>query len=953
VGRLDFAVLGPLEVRCGGQPLPVHGSRERAVLAVLLLESGSVVPVGRLVGAVWDDDPPGGAEKAVRNCVSSLRRRFAEAGAPAGLIETVSAGYRLRLGNCDLDLHEFDRLVASGRGLAAAGEIGRAVAGLRAALALWRGPALAGVGGALIGAAAARLDERRMTAVEECIDLELALGRHRDVAAELRGYAAEWPLRERLAGQLMLALYRSGRQAEALDAFHRLAERLADDLGLGPSNEIARLHEAILRQDSALDLARTARNVEASDPDDPEKSRAGHQRRVPATQPVPAQLPLDVPGFTGRVAELARLRDLLAGSSARPDREMVVISAIGGTAGVGKTALAVHFAHQVADRFPDGQLYANLRGFDLSESPVSPSEALNGFLAAVGATPEAIPGDLDARAGLYRTLLRRKRVLVVLDNARDAGQVRPLLPGSPGCLVIVTSRSQLTGLAAAEGASLLTLDVLAEDEARDLLARRLGADRLDSEPDAARELTALCARLPLALSIVAARAASRPELNLSRLAAELRDTHQRLDALDTGDPATDVRAVFSWSYQQLTAPAARLFRLLGLHPGPDITAAAAASLAAIGEPEASSLLAELSRAHLVIEHARSRFAFHDLLRAYAAEQARDRDNDTDRRAATHRLLDYYLHTAHAASRPASPARRMISLPEPQPGVRPGRFSGNRDALAWFDAEYRVLLAAASLAADRGFDVHAWQLPWSLARFQQRRGYWHERVESQQLALAAAERLGDPLAQARVHHEIAVAYNQIGRDEDIVHAKLARELFERLGDIEGQGLALGEIGRTLERRGRWREALGYAQRYLELCQAAGNRALTANALNAIGWCCAHLGDYRRAQDCCEQALAIFRKSGDLLSMGWTSDTLGYAHYRAGDYAQAAARYRDAIRSLQGVGDRPARAHSLVRLGDVHDAAGDRQAAREAWREALVILEELHLPEADEVRAKFAP
>jgi tetratricopeptide (TPR) repeat protein len=295
---------------------------------------------------------------------------------------------------------------------------------------------------------------------------------------------------------------------------------------------------------------------------------------------------------------------------------------------------------------------------------------------------------------------------------------------------------------------------------------------------------------------------------------------------------------------------------------------------------------------------------------------------------------------------------MIPLPEPQSGVSPEHFAGNQDALAWFDAEYRVLLAATSLAADSGFDVHAWQLPWALARFQQRRGYWHDRVSSQQVALAAALRLGDPAAQARIHHEIALAYNHIGRDEDIVHGKLACELFQRLGDTEGQALALGLIGRTLERQGHWREALGYAQRYLDLCQVAGNQSLTANALNAIGWCCAHLDDYRRARDCCEQALAIFRESGDLLSAGWTSDTLGYTHYRVGDYTQAAARYQEALRILQEIGDRPELARTLVHLGDLHNTTGDRDAARRAWQEALNIFDELRLSDGATVRAKIA-
>jgi transcriptional regulator with XRE-family HTH domain len=425
---------------------------------------------------------------------------------------------------------------------------------------------------------------------------------------------------------------------------------------------------------------------------------------------VPRQLPAAAPGFAGREAELRALADLLGQTDAGPG--MVVISAIAGTAGVGKTALAVHWAHQIADRFPDGQVYLNLRGFGPAGEPVAPADAIRLLLDSLGVAPEQIPAGLDPQAALYRSLLADRRMLIVVDNARDAAQVRPLLPGSQGCLVVVTSRSQLAGLAVADGARLLTLDVLTEAEARQLMEGRLGCGRVAAELAAVRELTRLCARLPLALAIVAARAAARPALTLAGLAAELRGTQGRLDALGTGDTATDVRTVFSWSCQQLSARATGMFRLLGVHPGPDITVPAAASLAGVPPGAARQALAELAQAHLITEHVPGRYACHDLLRAYAAEQAASHVSAVARRAAVHRALDYYLHTAHAAALLLlSSFRDPIALSSPQPRVRPEQLADRQQALEWFQAERQVLLGAISHAAGAGFSTHAWQLPW--------------------------------------------------------------------------------------------------------------------------------------------------------------------------------------------------------------------------------------------------
>jgi len=440
-----------------------------------------------------------------------------------------------------------------------------------------------------------------------------------------------------------------------------------------------------------------------------------------------------VTAFTGRAAELAELDRLLGATAAQVPA--AVISAVSGTAGVGKTALAVHWAHRAAAGFPGGQLYVNLRGYDPGR-PVTAAAALAGFLRALGVPGPGIPPGLDERAARYRSLLSGRRVLVVLDNAATAEQVRPLLPGTPGCAVLVTSRGSLAGLVARDGAARLDLDLLPLDEAVALLGELIG-ERARADPRAAAELARQCARLPLALRVAAELAAARPQVPLADLVAGLAGQQRRLDLLDAGDdPRTAVRAVFSWSCQQLSNQAARMFALLGIHPGPDITTAAAASLAATPETDAGRLLRELARAHLIAEHLPGRYAFHDLLRAYAAEQAHHTGSDTGRREATGRVLDHYLHTAARAALLLNPSKEPVVLAPPRAGAAPEQPADHPQALAWFEAEHQVLLAALALAAESGFDTHAWQLPWAMAPFLQARGHWQEWAATQRTALAA-------------------------------------------------------------------------------------------------------------------------------------------------------------------------------------------------------------------------
>ena len=486
----------------------------------------------------------------------------------------------------------------------------------------------------------------------------------------------------------------------------------------------------------------------------------------------------------------------------------VAVAAIDGPPGVGKTALAVRWAHQAAAEFPDGQLYVNLRGFGSPDEIMPAGTAIRGFLDALGIPAERIPPDPESQAALYRSLLAGKRVLIVADNARDAGQVRPLLPGSPGCMVLVTSRNRLIGLAAAEGARLITLDVLPDGEARELLTRRIGARRARAEPGAVGELARLCGRLPLALAVAAARATARPAMPLAAVAAELAGTASRLGALQTGDPVTDVRTVFSWSCQHLGQEPARLFRLLGVHPGPDITAPAAAALLGIRHDGARAALDALAMANLAAEHVPGRYCLHDLLRAYAAEQAAGHEPAAERRAAIQRVLDYYLHTSHAAALLLNPHRVSVPvLPPPGPGVAPDRLDGHQQALAWFEAEHQVLLGCVSLAAETGSDACAWILPWAMTEFLDRRGHWHEWAATQRTALAAATRLGDTAGQAAARRAIATACVRLTDYRQARgHLAACLRLYRQLGDRTGEALARHSLGRVAEHQGHYADAL---------------------------------------------------------------------------------------------------------------------------------------------------
>jgi tetratricopeptide (TPR) repeat protein len=735
-----------------------------------------------------------------------------------------------------------------------------------------------------------------------------------------------WRLRESARRQLALAHRDAGQAAQALAVVSELVADARDDPAL---------HQL------AEDLRAQVRG--AGPP-------AVEAVPVPAA---PRELPPDVPGFVGRGAELAHLDGLLAEGDDEPTA--AVVATVCGTAGVGKTALAVHWAHRVAAHFGDGQLYVNLRGFDPGGAAVRPAEAVRGFLDALGVPPAAVPASVDAQIGRYRSLLAGRRVLVVLDNARDADQVRPLLPGSPGCLAVVTSRNQLPGLVAMGGARPMTLDLLPPAQARELLERHLGAARVAAEPGAVEDIVAACARLPLALAVAAARAATHPWFPLRVLADELREARDGLDAFDVGDPATDVRAVFSWSYRALGEPAARLFRLLSVHPGEGVSRPAAAGLAGVPVDQVRAPLAELARAHLVAQQTPGRYALHELLHAYAGECSRTVDSDAERRAALRRLLDHYLQSALAADRLLNPHRDPIAVTPSRCAAGSAPPLADREqALAWFAAERAALVGAVRRAAGTGFDTHVWQLTWALAEFLERRGHWREWLDVQQAAIAAAVRLADRPGEAHARRGLALACGRLGRYDDAqVQHRRALALFGDLGNHSGQAHSHRGLAWTFGLQGCNREALWHGQRALDLYRVAGNRVGQARALNSIGWDHAQLGDHQQALAFCRRALALLEETGDRYGQAETWDSLGYAHHHLRHHHQAVACYRRALDLYRETGDRFNEADTLTHLGDTHQAGGAPERARDAWRQALSILTELRHCDADEVRARLDP
>ncbi len=978
----------------------------RLLLAAHALSAGEVMLAADLIDLIWDDRPPASARASLQALVARLRRVLT--GIPECSLERHGDGYRLRVDRGLVDVHQFRSLTRSARQVSESTE---AIALFDQALALWQGPALADVPAtARAEAIRSGLEEEHLAAVQDRFSCLLAAGRDAEAAAEIPIMLALHPLSERLASLLMLAWYRRGRQADALAVFRDLRSRLSGELGIEPGPELQRLHRQILSADSTLAgpgavglgaaerdratglqrgnyvmLTSELAEAEAEDLANADLNPELHQERaVELTQlvapyprrgqiqaghsaphklppdgaglpndtgvaVVPHQLPPAPTSFTGRQRELRLLTGWLDGGSSAG---VPVILVVTGTAGVGKTALALQWAHQLRDRFPDGELYLNLRGFGPSPAPAGQAEAIVTMLESLGVPPGRIPRQLDAQVGLYRSLLAGRRMLIVLDNARDEAQVRPLLPASARCAVLVTSRSQCVGLAAAEGARLVVLGMLTEDEAGQLLAARLGAGRAAAEPESVAELADLCGRLPLALAITAAQAATRPAVPLGSLATGLRDARARFDALDAGDEAADIRSAFSWSYRLLGEPAASMFRRLAAHPGPDISGAAAASLAGAEVTATRAALSELARASLVMEHDAARFAMHDLLRAYAAQLS----DEAERRAAIHRSADHYLSVARDAMRLAYPAEDhrppTLTARLPRLPTSPVPLADREQALAWLEAEHRVLLAMTAAAAEAGLDAHAWELPSVLSMHFSRRGYFRDWAESQRAALAAANRLGDEAARARAHRALGDALVQLDCvPEARSHLRRAMTLYRRLDDANGQAVCHLSTSRLFCSLGDPAAALGHARSALSQYRASGHLAGQARALNNMGWYSVRLGRIARGLSYCEQALHLNRHVDDRFGEASTLDSIGYCWHLAGRPEQAIIHYEQALEAFADAGDRYSLAHTLDRLADARRAIGSHEDADKAWLQAIALFDAMHHPDAGLLRAKL--
>lgn len=931
-----FAVLGPLKAWRGAAEVPLGPPKRQAVLSALLVQSGRPVPLDMIVDVVWGAEPPARAENIVHQHVGALRRMLEPhlaSRAEASRLVRRSGGYLLDLNRNTLDLLRFRDLREQAQSAAARAVPGQATQLLMEALALWRGPVGLGLPAPVRRhPLLATVDGEYSTAAKEAADAALAAGSEAVVLKPLRQAADLDPLDEALQARLVRVLAGAGQRAEALEHYRGVCSRLAATLGLDPGPELREAYEQVARGPGA-----GGRGVPSPRPPAPDEPDCR------------AQLPPRPEAFIGREDDLALLDAALPAEGTTSPA--TVITVVGGAPGTGKTTLAVHWAHQVADRFPDGQLYVDLLGYAADGAVLRPGEAIRSLLEGFGVPAGRMPTDLDAQAAMYRSLFAGRRVLVVLDNARSAEQVRPLLPGAPGCMVVVTSRDQLSGLLVFHGARYLLLEALSTDEALEFLSRRLGARRVADEPSAALEIVERCGRLPLALAVVCARAAARPTAAPADLAGELRRSHGGPDTFATGGTAPDVRAVFSWSYRALPPTAARLFRLLSLCPGSEVSLHAAAALAGLEPRDARAALGELTRAQLCTEHRPDRFAAHGLLRAYSHELARG-DDPEEYLAARRRLLDHYLHSAHAAVTRLAPHFEKVPLAAPVAGAAPLVFDDHDRAHAWLTTERSVLQAAVEQDVNDGVGEYAWRLALVLEWFLDRVGRWQDHFREQSSPLTNARRPGHVTAREHAHRALGFAGGRLERRvEAQAHLRRARELFAEIGDLTGQGRVLRHLAFLANSCGEHRTALRHyeeAERLYESVGCPGGRAAIANE---IGWTLMLLGEYGAALKKCRRAVSLARDIGDSSVEAASWGSVGGIHARLGEHHEALRAYDHALALYRRIIDARPTAGTLMNIGDAHAAADAAERARAAWREALDILEGIGHPQAEEVRRRL--
>ncbi|MBB2914575.1 DNA-binding SARP family transcriptional activator [Streptosporangium becharense] len=957
---LAFRVLGPLDVLVDGRRVSIGGSRQRIILATLILRAGRVVPVEMLAGAVWGERPPTTARNQVVICVSGLRRAFQEAGVPPDVLGTSPPGYVLNAGPSQIDTLLAERLAAEARAAEGAGDLDTAARLFTEACGLWRGPALAGIESAFVEAEARRLDERQLTFTEERVEIELALGRHRDLIDDLAALVDANPLRERLRVQLMLARYRCGRRAEALDTYRVGRKHLVEELGIEPGTELQSLHDAILRDDPGLRPAPAPiRLVQApaqtpgrgSGPEAAPAGAASTGESRPEPGVVPAQLPADVPHFVGRAAELAELDALL---DERLGQGLLTVAVITGVGGVGKSGLAVHWAHRVAHRFPDGQLFVDLRGYDLNARPLAPGAVMDRFLRAFGVAGERIPEDLDERAGLLRTVIGQRRLLVVLDNARFIDQVRPLLPGSGTCCVIVTSRDPLGDLAAREGASVIPLEVLGSADSTALLAGVADERIMGDDPEAAALLGELCDGLPLALRIVGARLTARSYWTPARLARRLADERRRLDELSYGQ--LTVRASFALSYRDLIPEAALMFRRLGLLEAPDFAAWAGAALLDIDDFEAEDLIDQLVDAQLLQVAGRDgadqvRYRFHDLVRLYARERAHAEESAGERLDAVTRALSCWLALAEEAHQ-REYGGAFTQLHGTVPRWRPVAVDGFLERpLDWLDAERGALVAAVAHAARLGASELCWDLAVTATTLFEARSYFDDWRTSHETALAAARSAGDLRGEAAVLCSMSSMhlFQQVPERAGEC-LREARERFERLGDRYGLALTLRNTSLLDRLAGRFEAALDGFAAAKEIFVEVGDRFAEAHVLGGIAQVHVDRGRIGLAEPLLRQALEVFRRLGSERGQAQILNRLAEALLRLDRPREAEEACRAALALVRERKDGIGQAYILCGLGEIQlrqdllddavlslqEALGVARGVRERFVEARIHL-----------------
>lgn len=911
--QMHFGILGPLEVTSGDRTVQPGGAMPARVLGALLVERRHVVPLHRLVAMVWDDDPPDTALHQIRKAVSILRGRLPQGGQ---LIVTAAGGYRI-----DIEEHQVDaglfaiRLRRAGEA-EAAGLLENALAEYRAALRLWRGSTLQGLGGPMMARATLALAELRVRSAEKCLEVRARLGESASLVGEIRALIEEQPLRESLRHQLILALYRSGRQAEALDEYTTVRTLLADELGIAPGTRLVALHEAVLRQSPELDLP-----APAEPPLPVVAPRFGPPDCPPST------LPYDLADFTGRKEELRRLRDLIRADTGGGTR-IVTVDGMGGS---GKTALVVRVAHQLAEEYADGQLYVDLRGHTPGFAPRESSDVLGHLLRVIGVPGEGVPEEVQGRVALWRSITAQRRLLLVLDNAVSPEQVRHLIPGSPRCLVLVTSRVRLVELA---GAAWLTLGLLPEADCAELMTRALGGERAGAEPEAMAELVRLCGRLPLALRIAVARLGRRPEWSIRHMVTLLRDESRRMRELRSGEHS--VSAALALSYDSMPAPLRTAVRLLARHPGPCFSRLCAAALLAQPPEQADEVLEHLLDAHLLEQRTWDHYGLHDLVRSFALSLPSDDENGAEaQHTACERLLRYYVHTAERACELLFPGRYEHGLTVPGPARSPlPAFADREEAREWFDTEHAALFAVLAAGRRAGLHCHTAVLARSLAFYLYSRGYYDDYRTAGQYAVAAARELGSAALLCVSLTNLAVAHWQCDEYRPAADAlEEALELAGRAGDRQREAVALSRLGIVRWSVGRLHDALDSYRAALALHRRLGSEREAAETLGNVCAVLTALGRTTAAVCTGIEAVALARRIGDRMVEASVLTELGHAHARRGEDDDA-VRCLDRALALAESAQAPAKeSAALLCLGEVWLGAGRTEEAERCAERAL--------------------